>query len=276
MERRHVFELEDQPWFPAAVRDLSTDYLHFLQTVLGLHRPTVSIVADTLQAAGTTRIVDLCSGGAGPLPLLVRDLARRGIEATVTLTDLFPNRTAFARAVAGGHGAITFSEQPVDARAVPVHLTGLRTMFNGFHHFRPADAAAILRDAAASHQPIAIFEMSERSVRRLLAVVLTPILVWLSTPFIRPFRWERLLLTYAIPLVPLTCLWDGIVSQLRAYTPAELLQLAEAAGRMEWAAGYLPFPIGPGRLTYLVGRPVLRTRRIARDTPVTSPEGPVR
>ena len=30
----------------------------------------------------------------------------------------------------------------------------------------------------------------------------------------------RMLWTYPVPLVPLTCWWDGIVSQLRAYTPA--------------------------------------------------------
>lgn len=255
MQRRQLFELEDQPWFPAVLRDLSTDYLHFVQAAIGLHRPMVPIVADALRSAGTTRIVDLCSGGAGPLPLLVRDLSRQGLAVTATLTDLFPNITAFERTAAEADGAIGFSQQPVDARAVPRHLTGLRTMFNAFHHFTPADASAILRDAAMSHQPIAIFEVSQRSVRTLLSIFLTPLLVWATTPFMRPFRWERLLLTYPLPLVPLTCLWDGFVSQLRAYTPTELVRLGEAAGALEWRAGYLPFPRGPGRLTYLVGRP---------------------
>ena len=52
-------------------------------------------------------------------------------------------------------------------------------------------------------------------------LLLTPLAVGLATPFIRPFRWSRLFWTYVIPLVPLTCWWDGVVSQLRAYTPAE-------------------------------------------------------
>jgi hypothetical protein len=36
--RFHLFEFEDQPWFPGVVRDLATDYLCFIQSALGLHR----------------------------------------------------------------------------------------------------------------------------------------------------------------------------------------------------------------------------------------------
>jgi hypothetical protein len=253
MKRRHLFELEDQPWFPSIIRDLATDYLHFVQAAIALHQPMVPLIADVLAASGTTQIVDLCSGGAGPLPQLLQDLEARGVHATATLTDLFPNVAGFERAARDGKGRIAYVAQPVDARAVPPELKGLRTIFNGFHHFKPEDAAAILRDAAIAGQPIAVFEVSQRSVKTLVLIFLTPIFVWLTTPFMRPFRWRRLLYTYLVPLVPLTCLWDGIVSQLRAYTPAELEQLGPADGRMTWRAGYLPFPKGPGRLTYLLG-----------------------
>ena len=64
-------------------------------------------------------------------------------------------------------------------------------------------------------------------------MLLTPFAVWLMTPFMRPFRWSRLLLTYPLPLVPLTCLWDGIVSQLRAYTADELVELVRRALRAD-------------------------------------------
>lgn len=30
--RLHLFELTDQSWFPATIRDLVTDYLHFIET----------------------------------------------------------------------------------------------------------------------------------------------------------------------------------------------------------------------------------------------------
>lgn len=79
-----------------------------------------------------------------------------------------------------------------------------------------------------------------------------------STPFIRPFRWARLLFTYPIPLVPLTCFWDGFVSQLRAYTPDELRDLAAGLGDVgyQWDAGKVKLDGSPAHLTYLIGRPV--------------------
>lgn len=254
MRRFHLFELEDQPWFPVVVRDLATDYLQFIQTRFRLDRAMMPIIRRVLDQSGATRIVDLCSGGSGPLLLLVKDLAAAGVPVCATLTDLFPNAAAFAEIARASDGLITYEAQPVDARDVPARLSGLRTIFNGFHHLRPADARAVLHAAAAVRQPIAILEVSERSLRT-LPVVLTPLFVWLLTPFMRPFLWRRLLWTYPLPLVPLTCLWDGMVSQLRAYTPAELRQLCEGSAPMRWEAGQVPIAKGGGRLTYLIGIP---------------------
>jgi hypothetical protein len=254
MNRVHLFELEDQTWFPATIRDLATDYLQFIQTRWRLDRAMTPLIRRALREGKTDRIVDLCSGGSGPLLLLVKDLAAEGIPVHATLTDLFPNAPAFKEIAEASGGLISYQPEPVDARRVPLPLTGLRTIFNGFHHFEPADAKAVLHAAAAARQPIAIFEMSERSIRT-LPVVLTPLFVWLVTPWMRPFRWSRLLWTYPLPLVPLTCLWDGIVSQLRAYTPAELREMCRGSAPMTWEAGQIPVAKGRGRLTYLIGFP---------------------
>ena len=91
----------------------------------------------------------------------------------------------------------------------------------------------------------------------LIPLLLTPIYLWIATPFIRPFRWRRLFWTYVVPLVPLTCWWDGLVSQFRAYTPSELEDLASrtGAGGFTWRAGQVPIRKTPGRLTYLIGTP---------------------
>ena len=254
MRRFHLFELEDQSWFPSTIRDLSTDFLHFLGIALKLDGVLVPLVERALRESGATRIVDLCSGGSGPLPGLVASLNAKGLRVTATLTDLYPNETAFEQIAASSGGRVSFSAEPVDARAVPRSLTGLRTIFNGFHHFAPRDARAVLHAAAAARQPIAIFEVSERSIRA-IPVILVPVAVWLSTPFMKPFLWRRLLWTYLVPLVPLTTLWDGIVSQLRAYTVEELGQLASGSAPMRWDVGQVPIAGGLGRLTYLIGVP---------------------
>jgi hypothetical protein len=255
VKRFQLIELEDQSWFPAAIRDLATDYLQFVQTRFRFDRAMLPLVQRVMRDGGTTRIVDLCSGGSGPLLLLVKDLADAGMPVTATMTDLYPNVPAFKEIAGQSDGLIAFEPVPVDARDVPSRLTGLRTLFNGFHHLPPADARSVLHAAAAARQPIAIFEISERRWRTLLPILLTPLFVWLATPMMRPFLWRRLLWTYLLPAVPFTCLWDGVVSQLRAYSPDELRALCDGSAPMTWEVGQVPVINGQGRLTYLIGCP---------------------
>ena len=47
--------------------------------------------------------------------------------------------------------------------------------------------------------------------------------------------------------------WDGVVSQLRAYTGAELSELTQGLEDCEWSAGSTPIHGQPGHLTYLLG-----------------------
>jgi hypothetical protein len=259
LPRLHLFEIEDQPWCPVIVRDLATDYLHFLEAKFELHRPVVGLLGRLLRTTGATRVIDLCSGGGGPIPALQRALASEGLSVPFVLTDRFPNLDAFKRIEAQqALDGISFIAGAVDARAVPAELIGVRTLFNAFHHFRPVDAVAVLRDAANRGQPIGIFEIPDRTFRNSVStLLLVPLVVMLTTPWIRPFRWSRLLWTYVVPLVPLICWWDGVVSQLRAYRVDELEQLAAAAGAHSytWEAGRIPIASMPGSLTYLLGVP---------------------
>jgi hypothetical protein len=56
-------------------------------------------------------------------------------------------------------------------------------------------------------------------------------------------------------MILLTCWWDGIVSQLRAYSASEFKSLAEkiAAADYFWHSGRVPIGSSPGHLTYLIG-----------------------
>ena len=139
-----------------------------MQTRFRLDRAMAPRVRRLLAVGGTARIVDLCSGGSGQLLLLVKDLADAGVPVRATMTDLYPNVPAFEEIGGQSGGRIGFETRSVDARNVPADLTGLRTIFNGFHHLRPADARSVLHAAAAARQPIAIFELSERTRRHAL------------------------------------------------------------------------------------------------------------
>jgi hypothetical protein len=250
MRRVHAFELLDQPWLPRVVRRLLTDYL---ATMLRLGRPFDRLapqLAAAMREARTTRVIDLAAGGGGPWATLFPALERElGATPSVTLTDLHPVESA-------PMASVSRAPEPVDATCVPSTLGGVRTMFDGLHHFRPDAATAVLRDAVRNRAPILVGEALERRLALMLvAIFILPISVLLVTPLVRPRTLWRFALTYLVPLAPLAVAWDGVVSILRAYTPSELEALAKSAdpeGTFQWTAGRAR---GPQPMTYLIGYP---------------------
>jgi len=99
----------------------------------------------------------------------------------------------------------------------------------------------------------------------MLAMLLVPLMVLLTTPFIRPFRWSRLLWTYLIPVVPLVSLFDGLVSCLRTYSVAELRELVEGleADDYQWEIGEVKSKANPIPVTYLIGVPIERAKGVS-------------
>jgi len=260
MNRLHLFELEDQPWFPRVLRDAGTAFLEFATRVAGHSAALAPKIEEALASSGEKRIVDLCSGGAGPVAEIVDVLARRGTEVRALLSDFYPNAGALARVCARSGGRIDWLREPVDATRVPRELSGLRTIFNALHHFRPEAARGILEDAAASRRPIAIFEVVERAPVAIVGVLLAPLTFALSLPFLRPFHWLWIPLTYLVPILPLFVLWDGLVSCLRIYSPRELRALVdslepELRDACTWDIGRIRLPGPPSHATYLIGMP---------------------
>ncbi len=255
MRRLHLFELEDQSWFPESIRDVGTDYMRFVAEVAKPYRAMVPRLQRALASTGSPGILDLCSGGAGPIVAIQDQLANRGCKVPVTLTDKFPNRAAFEHARRNSNGDVGFVDSPVDATAVPSNLAGFRTLFSGLHHFRPELARLILQDAVNQRQPIAVFEVAQRRLHYLLGTLLLPLALLLSTPFVRPFRWSRLFWTYAVPVVPAFLTWDAFVSCLRSYSVREMYELIDGIGGQDyhWEIGVESASTVP--VSYLIGCP---------------------
>ena len=258
MARVHLFELEDQPWFPAVIRDAGTAYLQFMAALGGQAKEFAPTVGEALERSGTDTIVDLCSGGAGPVPTLVEALAEDGRKVTATLTDFYPNTEALQHAARNSGGAVEFVPESVDATAVPPALRGLRTLFNALHHFRPEQARSILQNAVDAGQPICAIELVSRHPLFIVSMLFASIPVMLAVPFLRPFRWAWLPLTYLVPVIPLFVSWDGFVSCLRVYSPDELRELIaslDGGDRFYWEIGTIPMPPSPVGATYVYGVP---------------------
>ncbi len=257
MARITVSEIHEQAWFPKFLRD---DVLDGLQSVFRLGKiydPVASRLAAAVKASGAHRLVDLCSGGGGPWVSMHRALAAQnsGQPLNICLTDKYPNIGAFQSAREASGGAISYCPEPVDATDIPPGLEGFRVLFTSFHHFAPDQAAAILQNAVNNRQGIAVFEAARRRPLSILLTFLVPLGALFSVPFIRPFRISRLFWTYLIPVIPFVLWFDGILSCLRAYSPAELEQLISGleANDYKWEIGEVTGRFAP--VTYMLGYP---------------------
>ena len=76
MPRVHLFEFEDLSWFKKTIRNYLTYFLQFLSNLTPI------------------QIIDLCSGG-GSLLWLNPQLKQSKPSLKITLTDFYPNTTAF-------------------------------------------------------------------------------------------------------------------------------------------------------------------------------------
>lgn len=254
MPRLHLFEVHDFHWCPKTIRDGLTDFLETSINVQDTYGPIRKKIVEVLTRSGATRVVDLCSGGGGPW---IHWLRKGEIQSPAVLTDKFPNRHASERLSSLGLPGLTYCSEPVDVAAVPTDLTGFRTLFTSFHHFRPEQAAGVLRDAVINRQPIGIFEFTSRKPKALLLMLLSPLAVWLLTARRQRIGLKRWLLTYPVPVIPFVVTLDGIVSCLRTYSVRELTAMAKATGAESmgytWLAGEERGGLFP--ITYLIGYP---------------------
>jgi hypothetical protein len=208
---------------------------------------------------GEHRLLDLCAGSGGPSRAIARLLREEhGYDVDLVLTDLYPNVGAWKHMRTSSRDDFAYVSEPVDASRVAPGTTGFRLLCNGFHHFRPEQAQAILRDAVAQRRGIALFETIDPGPLGVAQPLVLVAMMFLLTPFVRPFQWWRLLYTYVVPAVPLCLLWDAVVSWLRIYSTDDLRELTTAIdpeSSYDWEIGRGRTPGVPIKNTFLIGTP---------------------
>ena len=81
------------------------------------------------------------------------------------------------------------------------------------------------------------------------------IIFFLFTPFFKPFRLSRIIFTYALPLIPLCTIWDGMVSIIRLHEPKNLQKIVQGVDpnkRYFWKIGKAKHRFGL-KVSYLIG-----------------------
>lgn len=264
-------EIHEQEWFPTFLRDQVTDALQFILNTARIYQKSVSRLAPVFRGCGTTRVLDLGSGGSGPWSWMHRALDDRGVnDLHVFLTDKYPNQDTVQRIVREADPNISYLAQPVAALKVPVNLAGFRTMFSSFHHFDKEQAVRILQNAVDDWEGIAIFEVARP---RLSTMALTSLMLFAgfgSGLFMRPIHFTRFFWTCVVPIVPLVLFLDGFVSCLRAYSPGQLSEMVSSLRTRDYAWELGEDPTGLFTITYLVGYPPTRRQESRNRGGVTS------
>jgi hypothetical protein len=243
--RLQLFEFNDAPWAPVAVKELIIEALsrtlRWGRVLDPLAEPFRAFLDDT----GQNEVLDLCAGAGGPATILAIALERTGRAPRFLLTDLQPHPEEWARLRSEHPGIVDFVLEPVDATAIPEGLGAgrPRLIINALHHFPPELAGTILRGACAGSPGIFIAEGFVRNPLRFAPFAVTGVPALLATPLFTPRRRiEKALL--AIPTLALAA-WDGLVSTLRVYTEEELRAMVAPLGDdYRWTYGNYQFPYG--------------------------------
>jgi hypothetical protein len=218
-----MFEWEDKTWFPPILRRMQTDYIGWMVAQFAAYQPALPHFTEMVKATSAKNWVDLCSGNGGPAIWMYHQLKNEKVLAPdfkLQITDLYPG---FPNNVPADVEQVT---EPVNALQPDASITGVRTMFNAFHHFD--DAAKI--ELMQKHGPSGFFVVEVLQPNPIVFIkilIATTVGQLLLTPFVKPFSWMRLLLTYIIPINIFTVCWDGLVSVLRVSSPAQLKSLLE-------------------------------------------------
>ncbi|MDX3663022.1 class I SAM-dependent methyltransferase [Streptomyces sp. ID05-26A] len=263
LPRIDFFELHDLDGTPPVLRTLHTESIMTIYRLTDAAREYSRPLALALRSGADHRIVDLCAGSGGPVPLIQRRLHAQGVHTQVTLTDLVPNVPAFERVARQNRRRLPDPCCSVDHVASSVDATdcrleGTRTIYGAFHHFPPALAARMLQNAVDTRQPMVVVDTKRSWLYVLVFPFFLTLAVLLAAPFQRnplPRYLMRLALTYVVPVLPIMMFFDSVVSFLRMYGRAELRRIVDGLDRTEsfdWTIGVEPGFTGT---QYLIGIP---------------------
>lgn len=256
MNRIHGFEFNDQSWLPQFMTSWMTRVLHVSHRQTEDGRVWAPKLIQLMDRAGENRIVDLCSGGGGPVLDLVRILeGEYGRQIHLTLTDLIPNLKTAEEINKQGPNRV-YVTRSVSAADVPADWPGIRTVFSGLHHMKPEVAFSFLKNAFEHRKHIFIGETTKRSLTALKTYAKAPIHFFAATRQIEPTRAQRLL-TFGLPVLPAMLGWDNLMSCMRTYSANELRAFTAKLSAPDycWEIGELYNPVLDTPYPYIMGFP---------------------
>lgn len=210
-----IKELEDYAWFPPVLRKFQVEIIGEIACRMKVY----SCLVDDLSSLTNVRkeVTDLCSGSGLPALCLISEL--RDPDVKLTCTDLYPQPPK-------QHLTGKYKSEVCDVLTLEPDPDSVYTMFNAFHHFTDLQKKLIIQRMLHHKSRFLLAEILEPGLLSLLSVIIASLAgTFVFTPFIKPFSWKRIALTYLIPINLLTVLIDGIISVFRATNARKLRTL---------------------------------------------------
>ena len=232
MRRKHLPQLTDQRWFPGIWKSLIAEFMTWFVHTVRAAKPFVPVFSEALAQAKSRRVCNVTlSAGAGMeclQPFLPDDLVIEDLPVDVLVKG-----------------------------AAPMAGTGLFCMVNCFHRLPAASAREVLMAMSVKRVPIVILEGNNDNWWQAIGMsVIVPLTVFLTAPFVRPFRVSRLLFTYLLPVLPFFTALDGMLALFKLYPPEDLDELVASLKSTDytWRSGRADNGRG-GKIMYLLGIP---------------------
>lgn len=225
MKRLQLPQLTEQRWFPPLLKQLTREFLTWFALRVRATRPFIPVILEGLEHAHYKRLnnFDLTVGA--------------GIDAVVKFLP---------------ENILVKDVSPENFNA---DLPGLYTFINCFHLLPPEKARRYLGEIARAGHPVVVVEGNNDSWWQAVGMtIFVPLTVLLATPFVKPFRWTRLLFTYLLPVLPLVLVVDGVIALFKLYSPRDLDSLTASINvtNYTWASGKRDNGRG-GKIIYLKG-----------------------
>ncbi|MEM6803652.1 MAG: hypothetical protein AAF696_19765 [Bacteroidota bacterium] len=225
MKRKQVPQISNSKWFPGFLTRCIHEFMTWFVHTIKAAKPFMPIIEEGLKYADRIVVIDK-KGGAG-------------FETLEVFLDEHIEKVH------------------IDSAQFEAAEKGLYVSVNSFHQFGPEKAKEMLQKVSANKQPIAVLEGNNDSLWQVFGMtVIVPLTVLLTAPFVKPFRIERLIFTYLIPILPLVTFLDGFIALFKLYAPQDLDELTASITRenYNWRSGKLDNGRG-GKIIYLLGYP---------------------
>lgn len=225
MKRKQMPQITNASWFPRFLTSCVHEFMTWFVNKVNAAKPFIPVIEEGLQHADRIIVINKkCGAGFETVDELIDEKLKR----------VFVNADNF-----------NASEE------------GLYLSVNSFHQFSVDEAKEMLKQISHHKQPVVIVEGNNDSLWQVFGMtVIVPLTVLLTAPFVKPFRVERLIFTYVIPVLPFVTFFDGFMALFKLYAPKDLDELTASvqAKDYNWRSGKLDNGRG-GKIIYLIGYP---------------------